>query len=180
MAYSVIKSHYYRTSYQLKFDEEYLFAYNSSCRTHVRDLFSCYSISKRNPWKDMPATDSTSPAFYALFGAFILLLAFWLLRSALHSSDNKRRARASKDLRVHLIQVAQSSEISERQALWRTLTARENKVARLAAQDKTDMEIAQQLQISVRTVESHLYRAYRKLNIRSRHELKYIVQHLEE
>ncbi|MBM3130722.1 MAG: helix-turn-helix transcriptional regulator [Chloroflexi bacterium] len=128
----------------------------------------------------MTTTDLSSISFYGLFGAFILLLAFWLLRSALHSSDHKRRVRASKDLRVHLIQVAQSSEISERQALWRTLTARENKVARLAAQDKTDMEIAQQLQISVRTVESHLYRVYRKLNIRSRHELKYIVQHLEE
>ena len=110
----------------------------------------------------------------------MLLLAFWLLRSALHSSDNKRSSAASKDFGVHLIQVAQSPEIAERQALWKTLTERERKVAHLAAQDKSDMEIARELHISVRTVESHLYRVYRKLNIRSRHELKYITRHLEE
>lgn len=110
----------------------------------------------------------------------MLLLAFWLLRSVLHSSDSRRRSSTTKDFGVHLIQVAQSPEISERQALWRTLTERAKKVAHLAAQDKSDMEIARELHISVRTVESHLYRVYRKLNIRSRHELKYIARHLEE
>jgi DNA-binding CsgD family transcriptional regulator len=125
-------------------------------------------------------TDSSPVFFYILFGTFMLLLAFGLLRSALRSSGNKRRSGASKDFGVHLIQVASSPEISERQLLWRTLTEREKKVAQLATQDKSDMEIAQQLHISVRTVESHLYRAYRKLKIRSRHELKYIIHHLDD
>jgi DNA-binding CsgD family transcriptional regulator len=128
----------------------------------------------------MSTADSSPILFYALFGAFILLLSFWLVRSTLHSSDDKRRSSASKDFGVHLIQVAPSPEIAERQSLWRTLTEREKKVARLAAQDKSDMEIARELHISVRTVESHLYRVYRKLKIRSRHELKYIARHLEE
>jgi DNA-binding CsgD family transcriptional regulator len=128
----------------------------------------------------MTTTDSSPISFYILFGAFMVLLAFWLLRSALHSANNKRHSSASKDFGVHIIQVVQSPEISERQALWRTLTEREKKVADLAAQDKSDMEIARELHVSVRTAESHLYRVYRKLNIRSRHELKYIARHLEE
>ncbi len=61
----------------------------------------------------MTTTDSSPTSFYILFGAFMLLLAFWLLRSALHSSDIKRRSSASKDFGVHLIQVAQSQYITD-------------------------------------------------------------------
>lgn len=52
-----------------------------------------------------------------------------------------------------------------------SLTAREFDLARLAAQGLGNAEIATRTGISVRTVESHLYRALRKLGLRSRREL---------
>jgi DNA-binding CsgD family transcriptional regulator len=51
------------------------------------------------------------------------------------------------------------------------LTKRELEVARLAANGMTDRDIAGVLTVSVRTVESHLAAAYRKLDIRSRQSL---------
>ena len=51
------------------------------------------------------------------------------------------------------------------------LTRREAEIARLAAQGLRDRDIADELTLSVRTVESHLASAYRKLHIASRREL---------
>ena len=51
------------------------------------------------------------------------------------------------------------------------LTQRESEVARLAARGLSDRQIAEELVVSVRTVQSHLASAYRKLGIRSRSEL---------
>ena len=42
------------------------------------------------------------------------------------------------------------------------LTSRESEVARLTAEGKTNCEIARSLSLSVRTVECHLWAAYRK------------------
>ena len=53
------------------------------------------------------------------------------------------------------------------------LTAREAEVARLAAGGLADREIAARLIVSVRTVESHLARAYRKLGVTSRADLSH-------
>jgi DNA-binding CsgD family transcriptional regulator len=52
------------------------------------------------------------------------------------------------------------------------LTARENQIASLAATGLTDREIADRLVLSVRTVESHLARVYRKLAVTSRRQLR--------
>ena len=51
------------------------------------------------------------------------------------------------------------------------LTARESEIVTLAAQEWTSAAIAEELVISVRTVESHLYRAFAKLGVRHRGEL---------
>jgi DNA-binding CsgD family transcriptional regulator len=51
------------------------------------------------------------------------------------------------------------------------LTAREAEVARLAGAGMSDRDIAEHLVLSVRTVESHLSRAYRKLHVTSRRQL---------
>ncbi|MCZ2402962.1 helix-turn-helix domain-containing protein [Paenarthrobacter sp. Z7-10] len=51
------------------------------------------------------------------------------------------------------------------------LTQREHAVIVLAAEGLTDRQIADQLHISVRTVEGHLYRCYSKLGIGGRDEL---------
>jgi DNA-binding CsgD family transcriptional regulator len=55
------------------------------------------------------------------------------------------------------------------------LTAAERSVARLVAEGKKNREIAQTLYMGVATVEAHLTRIYRKLDIRSRSELTRLV-----
>lgn len=51
------------------------------------------------------------------------------------------------------------------------LTRREAEIAALAAHGHSNAEIAQRLVVSVRTVESHLYKAYEKLDVTNRQEL---------
>ena len=57
----------------------------------------------------------------------------------------------------------------------RQLTATEARVAQLVAEGKRNKEIASTLFVSVATVEAHLTRTYRKLDIRSRTELARLV-----
>ena len=52
-----------------------------------------------------------------------------------------------------------------------TLTAQEQRVADLAAARLSNKEIADQLYLSVKTIETHLERIYAKLGIHSRREL---------
>jgi DNA-binding NarL/FixJ family response regulator len=51
------------------------------------------------------------------------------------------------------------------------LTPSEQRIAELAASGLSNPEIAQRLFVTVKTVEMHLSNAYRKLDIRSRHQL---------
>jgi len=51
------------------------------------------------------------------------------------------------------------------------LTRREAQLVELAKQGLTNPEIAERLVLSVRTVESHLYRAMQKLGISDRRDL---------
>jgi DNA-binding CsgD family transcriptional regulator len=52
-----------------------------------------------------------------------------------------------------------------------SLTPAERRVARMAAAEASNREIAQRLFVSLRTVETHLTHAYQKLEISSRDEL---------
>ena len=59
-----------------------------------------------------------------------------------------------------------------------TLTAAEERVARLAATGLTNQQVSASLLVSPKTVEAHLGRAYRKLGIHSRAELgAHMAQH---
>ncbi|MGW6281352.1 ATP-binding protein [Kribbella sp. NPDC055071] len=58
---------------------------------------------------------------------------------------------------------------------WSSLTAAELRVARLTATGLTNRAIADELELSPHTVESHLRHAYRKLDVRSRVELTQVV-----
>jgi DNA-binding CsgD family transcriptional regulator len=52
-----------------------------------------------------------------------------------------------------------------------SLTASERRVAQMAAEEVSNKEIAQALFVTVKTVEMHLSRVYRKLDIDSRRQL---------
>jgi DNA-binding NarL/FixJ family response regulator len=52
------------------------------------------------------------------------------------------------------------------------LSARERQLVELAASGLTNAEIADRLVLSVRTVESHIYRAMQKLGVSDRRELR--------
>jgi len=55
------------------------------------------------------------------------------------------------------------------------LTAGEARIASMATAGSTNREIAQWLHISHKTVEAHLGHIYRKLGVRSRTELAYLL-----
>jgi DNA-binding NarL/FixJ family response regulator len=55
------------------------------------------------------------------------------------------------------------------------LTGTEGRIAELVAQGLRNKEIGETLYIAVATVEAHLTRIYRKLNIRSRSELARLI-----
>ena len=59
---------------------------------------------------------------------------------------------------------------------WSVLTPSERRVVGLAQRGLTNTEIASQLELSSRTVENHLARAYDKLGVRSRTELALLKQ----
>ncbi|POH74878.1 hypothetical protein CVS27_03150 [Arthrobacter glacialis] len=61
------------------------------------------------------------------------------------------------------------------------LTRREREITELVVEGYSDREIAERLQLSVRTVEGHLYRCYAKLSISGRHQIiaqEWILDHL--
>jgi DNA-binding CsgD family transcriptional regulator len=66
---------------------------------------------------------------------------------------------------------AELGRIGGRASVSSGLTASEERVAVLVAEGKTNREVAAALYVSERTVEGHLSRIYRKLEIRSRTEL---------
>jgi class 3 adenylate cyclase/DNA-binding CsgD family transcriptional regulator len=67
--------------------------------------------------------------------------------------------------------VATGVEVSRRETRRDALSADERRIAGLAAEGASDTEIAQQLFVTVKTIEDHLSNACRKLDIRSRREL---------
>jgi DNA-binding NarL/FixJ family response regulator len=64
--------------------------------------------------------------------------------------------------------------------VWRTgvdaLTPSELRIVRLAADGRTNREIAQELYVTLKTVEGHLSRAYTKLGIEGRTELPRVLE----
>jgi DNA-binding CsgD family transcriptional regulator len=67
---------------------------------------------------------------------------------------------------------AASGTVAELPSSWsQVLTVREHDVVRLVVRGLPNREVARRLHVSVRTVEVHLGRAFRKLGVRSRSEL---------
>jgi DNA-binding CsgD family transcriptional regulator len=105
-----------------------------------------------------------------------LLLASVLRRSG-HRADARREFAAAHAVFVALGAPRQAEQaslelasIGGRRAAGE-LTAVEHRIAALVGVGQTNREVAATLFMSVRTVESHLGRIYRKLGVRSRTEL---------
>ena len=85
--------------------------------------------------------------------------------------DSARRAAArTRDLNDRE-QGSLLPAITELDAGAVALTERETQLVHMASDGLSNAEIAARLVLSVRTVESHLYRAMQKLGVRDRHEL---------
>lgn len=106
-----------------------------------------------------------------------LLFGTVLLRAG-HRRDARRELEAAQGTFLRLgapVQAGQAhrvlSSIGGRAGSALELTSVESRVAALASDGRTNREVADTLFMSVRTVESHLGRIYRKLGLRSRTEL---------
>jgi DNA-binding CsgD family transcriptional regulator len=86
--------------------------------------------------------------------------------------DSARRARTLMDSFMSECEDAWSPVLSTLELAPAELTERELEVTNLAARGASNAEIAERLVLSVRTVESHLYRAMRKLGASTREELR--------
>ena len=126
----------------------------------------------------MSTADPVQPVFYVLFGAFMVLAGLHLWRSLRNRfSSHDTSHEESKSFSFRVIDNSQSQS-SDRRWQWDMLSPREMEVARLAAQGHRNSEIANELHISVLTVESHLKHIYGKLKIRSRTELARMIRDL--
>ena len=106
------------------------------------------------------------------------LLLGSVLRRAGRRADARRELETARAMFLRLrtpIQERQASteldSIGGRRRLENELTSVEQRIADLVAAGQTNREVAAAMFTSVRTVESHLGRIYRKLGIRSRTEL---------
>jgi DNA-binding NarL/FixJ family response regulator len=92
------------------------------------------------------------------------------LAEALELSDRCGSARLSEQIRAELSAAGGRPRVTA-VAGPASLTASERRVAELAAGGCTNKDIAQELFVTVKTVEAHLSRAYRKLGVSSRRDL---------
>jgi DNA-binding NarL/FixJ family response regulator len=114
----------------------------------------------------MPAADAFAPFFYALLGALVAAACLWL-----YARVRDRHPRSPVSATFRLIDSTCLQIPHEREWAGQALTPRELEVARLVLEGKRNAEIARDLTISIRTVESHLQTIYGKLKVRSRTEL---------
>ncbi len=96
-------------------------------------------------------------------------VAVALLRDALGKASGCGAVGVCTEIRAELAAAGVAARPAARQ--HEDLTASERRVAGLAAQRLTNREIADALFVTVRTVETHLTRAYARLGVRGRREL---------
>jgi DNA-binding CsgD family transcriptional regulator len=131
---------------------------------------------------EAPALQQVSATFEEL-GA-ILIAAEAAAEAALAyqregRSASARAAAARSQLLVKRCEGCRTP-VLERVVLPQPLTLRERKIAGLAAQGLSSQRIAEQLMLSVRTVDNHLHHVYAKLGINSRAELPTVLTARED
>jgi DNA-binding NarL/FixJ family response regulator len=94
--------------------------------------------------------------------------------------SHRRRMRAIKALAAARAaeQAAAAERARDRQWLWDSLTPRQMQVATLVAQGKRSAQVAQELNVSVNTIEMHLDNIYDKLDVHTRIDLARLIREL--
>jgi DNA-binding NarL/FixJ family response regulator len=131
----------------------------------------------------MSPMEPVQPAFYIIFGAFMALTAMHLWNSlrkrfSHRSSNTQAKSFAFMVHSIDQVEFASTDRQPRRLWHWEALPPREMEIARLVVQGKGDSEIARDLNISVRTLETHLDHMYEKLEVRSRVELARAIRDL--
>ncbi|WP_423184042.1 LuxR C-terminal-related transcriptional regulator [Arthrobacter sp. NyZ413] len=121
------------------------------------------------------SADQYLAAAEKLHAASAFQLAAKAYAAALEDANKTRSKEVSAIARAGLArcneELGQGSEESPHESVVPKLTRREWDIVNLAVQGLSDRQIADELLISVRTVEGHLYRCYSKLGIASRDDL---------
>lgn len=123
---------------------------------------------------DGPALDAVAAAFAALDAHLFASEAGAEAARAHRRAGRSAAAIASLERARSLLDEADpvcTPALRDLQSAGPALTAREREVALLAARGLADRSIADQLGVSVRTVETHLGRAYAKLGVEGRKAL---------
>ncbi|MEU0073863.1 AAA family ATPase [Streptomyces sp. NPDC006332] len=100
-------------------------------------------------------------------------------RDCLREAAERAERLGAPRLRTHVEEALRAGGARRSAAAFtgsRSLTGSESRIAELAANGRTNTEIAELLHIARRTVETHLTSTYRKLGIRSRAELRAALQ----
>ena len=95
-----------------------------------------------------------------------------LLTAALATFDRLGATPLSALARAELRAAGVASKNERTTGTFAALTAQERQIVRLAASGLTNRQIGEQLNLSPRTIASHLYHVYPKLGVSRRHELR--------
>jgi DNA-binding CsgD family transcriptional regulator len=123
--------------------------------------------------RDAAGLDAASEAFEA-FGALLLAAEAACEAATLHRQAGRKGSASlsmARAVRLHALCEGASTPALRALASSDGLTRREREIAHLAAQGRSSPQIAQELVVSVRTVDNHLQRVYAKLGISRRAEL---------
>jgi DNA-binding NarL/FixJ family response regulator len=122
--------------------------------------------------QDGDALDGAANAFAALGADLLAADAAAQAAGVHHATGHERRAAASRNQALTLAATCEGASTPALATLvTSTLTDREREIAQLAAGGLGNRAIAEQLFVSLRTVENHLQHVYVKLGVDGRHEL---------
>ena len=122
-----------------------------------------------------PVKLAEAGAVFEREGRFGLALAAMARAATLHRAHGEAEAAAELTARHEQLRkslVPGSYDATRFRALFVELTEREREIARLAASGLSNQQIADELVLSVRTVESHLHRVMRKTGAERRSHLR--------
>jgi DNA-binding CsgD family transcriptional regulator len=149
-------------------------AMNSPYATTVAD----HAIAATN--SDGPGLDSTAGRF-AQMGARLHAAEAYAQAAIAHRGQGRRGSELTSIAAAHRLRLACPGALTaplrslDYTPVLHDLTTREREVVELAARTLTNREIAATLYISVRTVTTHLQRAYSKLGVNDRTQLAALV-----